>query len=97
MSENGEGVETSEMALVPVAPSDVVAQTGELMSPEETPQPGLVPGSVIPALHLHRHEHAGVSVDDEARAVISRLAGQHGELFSYLHGEIRQLQESCTR
>ena len=82
MSENGEGVETFETALVPVAPGDVVAQTGGLMSPEETPQPGLVPGSVIPALHLHRHEHVGVSVDDEARAVISRLAGQHGELFS---------------
>ena len=57
-----------------------------------------IPGNLaqvgmIPALHLHQHRYAG-NVDDEARQVIARLAVQHGEVFTYLNGEITRLSES---
>ena len=82
MSENGEGVESPELALMPVASSNVVGETDEHMVPE-VPQPGLLLKNSILALHLHRHEYVHAVVDDEARALISRLARQHGELFLY--------------
>ena len=49
-------------------------------------QGGAIP--VMPVLHLHRHEHVEGVVDQEGRAVVERLATQHGELFSFLHQEI---------
>ena len=51
-------------------------------------QGGAVP--VMPMLHLHRHEHIEGVVDQEARAVVERLATQHGELFSFLHQEVEE-------
>ena len=58
-------------------------------------QGGAVP--VMPVLHLHRHEHVEGVVDQEARAVVERLATQHGELFSFLHQEIESLKEDMVQ
>ena len=81
---------TSVMAVQPSSvaePEDrLVAQSPPPplpMSVEAGPsgvQGGAVP--VLSVLHLHRHEHAEGVVDQEARAVVDRLATQHGERFS---------------
>ena len=102
MSVNGGDVH--DQALVPVSrpgaelPSGsegtgVIEAESSLMIPQ-TPEAGIpaVEGP-YPVLHLHRHVHAGV-IDDEARVVISRLAEQHGELFTYLHDQVTRAQES---
>ena len=99
MSVNGEGrrEEIPEGALVPVVPDPAMLQATSVVEPDDrlavTVPESSSGGGQVPALHLHRHEHVSVTVDDEARAVIKRLAGRHGELFSYLHEEIHQLQE----
>ena len=36
-------------------------------------------------------------MDTEAYAVVKRLAARHGELFYYLQGEVRELQEDVVR
>ena len=103
MSVNGEGVgeQIPEGALVPVVPDPAMLQATSVVEPDDrlaVPVPASSSvGGQVPALHLHRHEHVSVTVDDEARAVIERLAGRHGELFSYLHEEIRQLQEQMAQ
>ena len=51
----------------------------------------------MPVLYLHWHEHVEGVVDQEARAVVERLATQHGELFSFLHQEIESLKEDMVR
>ena len=99
MSVNGEGVreEVPEGALVPVVPDPAMVQATSVVEPDDrltVPVPETSSGGgQVPALHLHRHQHVSVTMDDEARTVIERLAERHGELFSYLHEEIRQLQE----
>ena len=70
-------------------PSMPVAEAGPSRS-----QGGAVP--VMPVLHLHRHEHTEGVVDQEARAVVERLATQHGELFSFLHQEVKDLKEDMV-
>ena len=74
----------------PPPPTMPVAEAG----PSQI-QGGAVP--VMPVLHLHRHEHVEGVVDQEARAVVERLATQHGELFSFLHQEIKSLKEDMLR
>ena len=103
MSENGEGMreEIPEGALVPVVPDPAMVQATSVAEPDDrltVPVPETSSGGgQVPALHLHRHQHVSVTVDDEARTVIERLAERHGELFSYLHEEIRQLQEQMAQ
>ena len=74
----------------PPPPAMPVAEAG----PSQV-QGGAVP--VMPVLHLHRHEHVEGVVDQEARAVVERLATQHGELFSFLHQEIESLKEDMVQ
>ena len=88
MSVNGRG---DELSLVPMAQGSVQEPETRLL-PTDAPSLLTVGGSV-PELHLHQHTHHGETlVDQEARDVMARLAGQHGELFHYLQGEIQKLQ-----
>ena len=48
-------------------------------------------------LHLYQHVATEGVVDEEARAVVERLATQHGELFQYLHQEIESLKKDVVR
>ena len=82
-------VESDERLAVQTPPSMPVAEAGPSMG-----QGGAVP--VMPVLHLHRHEHIEGVVHQEARAVVERLATQHGELFSYLHQEIESLKKDMV-
>ena len=52
---------------------------------------------VMPVLHLHQHEHIEGVVDQEARAVVERLATQHGKLFSFLHQEGEELKNGMVQ
>ena len=99
---NGGDVHDQALVLVPWPGAElpsgsegtgVIEAESSLMIPQ-TPEAGIpaVEGP-YPVLHLHRHIHAGV-IDDEARVVISRLAEQHGELFTYLHDQVTRAQES---
>ena len=74
----------------PPPPAMPVAEAG----PSQV-QGGAVP--VMPVLHLHRHEHVEGVVDQEARAMVERLATQYGELFSFLHQEIESLKRTWCR
>ena len=58
-------------------------------------QGGAVP--VLSVLHLHRHEPVEDVVDQEDRAVVDRLATQHGGLFQFLHQEIESLKKDMVR
>ena len=73
----------------PPPPTMPVAEVG----PSQV-QGGAVP--IMPVFHLHRHEHVKGVVDQEARAMVVRLATQHGELFSFLHQEIESLKEDMV-
>ena len=46
----------------------------------------------MPALHFHKHEYVEVQADQEARMESERLANQYGEIFSFLHEKIIQLE-----
>jgi hypothetical protein len=85
---NGQG---SEGQQTPAQPSTIVEPDDRLAPTAAPSMPA--PEFQVPVLHLHRHEHPAGTVDEEARAVVERLAGQHGEIFNYLHGEIKELQE----
>ena len=105
MSVNGQDSgDVLDQALVPVPPQveepPREMRVAEVVEPEERLMPLRVPGSSaqtpegsVPVLHLHRHVHAGV-VDDQARAIIERLAARHGEVFTFLNKEITRLSES---
>ena len=91
-----------------VRPSSVAEPDDRLTPQSPIPMPVagasgsavLVGGDTVPAMpviHLHRHEHAAGTVDEEARAVVDRLATQHGELFAYLHKEIEDLKKDALR
>ena len=91
-----------------VRPSSVAEPDDRLTPQSPIPMPVagasgsavLVGGDAVPAMpviHLHRHEHAAGTVDEEARAVVDRLATQHGELFAYLHKEIEDLKKDALR
>ena len=92
MELNGTG---AEAAPTPVMPSTIQEPEDRLL-PVQTPSMPAAMGG-LPVLHLHRHEHVEGTVDTEARAVLERLATQHGEIFTYLQGEIRELQEDVVR
>ena len=81
----GEAVDTPPT----VGPSRVEEPSQQLV---EQPPVGQLPGQAVPTFHLHQHVYEGPGVDEEARRVVERLAGAHGELFSYLHEQIRGLQ-----
>ena len=105
------GTESAEQAPMPVVvavqPSGVVEPEDRLVAQPPPPAmpvaeagPSQVQGGAVPAvpvLHLHRHEHVEGTVDQEARAVVERLATQHGELFSFLHDEIKSLKEDYVQ
>ena len=108
MQVNGaEGVDQASQPVGVVQPSAVTEPDDRLMAQPPPPtmpvaeagpsqvQGGAVP--VMPVLHLHRHEHVEGVVDQEARAVVERLATQHGELFSFLHQEIESLKEDMVQ
>ena len=109
MQVNGtEGVELAPQPIVvAVQPSVVVEPEDRLVAQPPPPAmpvaeagPSQVPGGAVPAvpvLHLHRHEHVEGTVDQEARAVVERLATQHGELFSFLHEEIKSVKEDYVQ
>ena len=92
MELNGTG---AEAAPAPVMPSTIQEPEDRLL-PIQTPSMPAATGG-LPVLHLHRHEHVEGTVDTEARAMVERLATQHGEIFTYLQGEIRELQEDVVR
>ena len=94
MQVNGtEGVDQALQPVVAVQPSVVTEPDDRLIAQPPPPAmpvakagPSQVQGGAVPAmlvLHLHRHEHVEGVVDQEARAVVERLATQHGELFSF--------------
>ena len=101
------GGEGQDQALVPVPrpvaeiPSGSegagVVQVDSVVLGPQIPEAGIpaVEGP-YPVLHLHKHIHAGV-IDDEARTVITRLAEQHGEVFTYLHDQVSRAQESLLQ
>ena len=78
--------------LSPTRPSTII-EPEDRLTPTVAPSMPALEGRV-PVLHLHRHEHPPGAVDEEARAVVQRLAGQHGELFEYLQGKIQELRDS---
>ena len=91
-----------------VQPSSVAEPEDRLIAQSPPPPmpmstgagPSGVQGGAIPVLsvlHLHRHEHSEGVVDQEARAVVERLATQHGELFSFLHQKIESLKEDMVQ
>ena len=95
---------TAVMAVQPSSvaePEDrLVAQSPPLSMPIAAAGPSQVQDSAVPVLsvlHLHRHERAEGVVDQEARAVVERLATQHGELFRYLHQEIESLKKDLVK
>ena len=108
MKVNGaEGEDQAPQSIGAVQPSQVTEPDDRLMAQPLPPampvaeagpsqvQGGTVP--VMPVLHLHRHEHVEGVVDQEARAMVERLATQHGELFSFLHQEIESLKEDMVQ
>ena len=109
MSVNGaEGVDLASQSVVVVQPSSVAEPEDRLVAQSPPPPmpmsvaagPSGVQGGAAPVLsvlHLHRHEHTEGVVDQEARAVVDRLATQHGELFQYLHQEIESLKKDMVR
>ena len=102
-----EGVDQAPQHVIVVQPFAVtepddrlVAQPPPPAMPVAEAEPSQVQGGAVPAmpvLHLHRHEHIEGVVDQEARAVVERLATQHGELFSFLHQEIESLKEDMVQ
>ena len=95
-------------SVVAVQPSSVAELEDRLVAQSPPPPmpmsvaagPSGVQGGAVPVLsvlHLHRHEHTESVVDQEARAVVDRLATQHGELFQYLHQEIESLKKDMVR
>ena len=92
MELNGTG---TEAVPAPVLPSAVQEPEDWLLPVQAPPMPAAMGG--LPVLHLHHHEHVEGTVDTEARAVVERLATQHGELFTYLQGKIQELQEDVVR
>ena len=108
MQVNGtEGVDQASQPVAAVQPSAVIEPEDRLIAQPPPPAmpvaeagPSQVQGGAVPAmpvLHLHQHEHVEGVVDQEARAVVERLATQHGELFSFLHQEIESLKEDMVR
>ena len=113
MVNGAEGVDLGSQSLVDatsvvaVQPSSVaepedrlVAQSPPPPMPLSVAGPSGVQGGavlVLSVLHLHRHEHTEGVVDQEARAVVDRLATQHGELFQFLHQEIESLKKDMVR
>ena len=101
------GGEGHDQALVPLPQPAVevpsvsegvgVVEADSIVLAPQIPETGIpsVQGP-YPVLHLHRHIHAGV-VDDEARSMITRLAEQHGEVFTYLHDQVGRAQESLLQ
>ena len=108
MSVNGaEGVDLASQSVVVVQPSSVAEPEDRLVAQSPPPPmpmsvaagPSGVQGGAVPVLsvlHLHWHEHTEGVVDQEARAVVDRLATQHGELFQYLHQEIESLKKDVV-
>ena len=92
MELNGTG---AEAAPAPVLPSAVQEPEDRLLLVQSPSMPAATGG--LPVLHLHCHEHVEGTVDTKACAVVERLATQHGELFTYLQGEIRELQENAVK
>ena len=86
MSVNGtEGVDLASQSVVVVQPSSVAEPEDRLVAQSPPPPmpmsvaagPSGVQGGAVPVLsvlHLHRHEHTEGVVDQEARAVVDRLA-----------------------
>ena len=109
MQVNGtEGVDRAPQPVVAVVQPSLIIKPDERLVAQPPPPtmpvaeagPSQSPGGAVPAmsvLHLHRHEHVEGVVDQEARAVVERLATQHGELFSFLHQEIESLKEDMVR
>lgn len=74
-----------------VQPSSVAEPKDRLIPQSPSPMPvagasggGVAQGDTIPimpVLHLHRHKHVEGIVDEEARAIVERLAAQHREFF----------------
>ena len=107
MQVNGtEGVDQTPGPMTVVRPS-LVTEPDERLIVQSPPPPmpvaeagsaqiqdGGIP--VMPVLHLHRHEHVEGVVDQEARAVVERLATQHGKLFSFLHREVEELKKGMV-
>ena len=96
MQVNGtEGVDQAPQSIAVVQPSAVIEPDEKLIVQSPPPPmpiaeagPSQVPGDavpIMPVLHLHQHKHVEGVVDQEAHAVVERLATQHGELFSFLH------------
>ena len=103
-----EGVDLASQSVVVVQPSSVAEPEDRLVAQSPPPPmpmsvaagPSGVQGGAVPVLsvlHLHRHEHTEPVVDQEARAVVDRLATQHGELFQFLHQEIESLKKDMVR
>ena len=105
---NGEDIAEESVSQ---AVAEFVARPTSVYEPQEplavqTPLPMSISGTAehfadgaawnMPALHLHRHEYHEGTVDAEARVVVERLAAQHGELFDFLHQEIKDLQKNMV-
>ena len=76
------------MALVPFA-QDLAVSAPDMEQPVTTMG---AQARAFPMLHFHHHECKEVQVDPEVWVVVTRLAVQHGKIFSFLHKRTHQLE-----